>query len=210
MFSNRIAIVTGGGSGIGRAVCQILAKENGSVIVADQNFKTANDTLTLLETVKQNQQQHVAVQVDVSNVDSIKSLFDQVNKVYGAGSVATCLANCAGITRDGWMVDMSVENFQRVIDVNLRGTFLATQLACKLMLTAKVPTGSIVNISSVSAKIGNLGQANYVASKAAVEGFTRNVAREMGKYNIRCNTIIPGFIATQMIETVPEKGNKLI
>ena len=201
MFANRIAIVTGGGSGIGRAVCQHLAKQQGSVIVADQSLAAANETISQLG----QSGQHVAVQVDVSNQDSVKSLFEQVAKVYGSDAVATLLANCAGITRDGWAVDMPVELFDQVLAVNLRGTFLTTQFACKRIIEAKAPSGSIVNISSVSARIANMGQVNYVASKCAVEGLTRTIAREMGRYNIRCNAIIPGFIDTPMIKTVPDK-----
>lgn len=200
MFSNRIAIVTGGGSGIGRAVCQILAKENGSVIVADINLKNVNETVNILN----NPNNHLPVEVDVSNLKSVNAMFEHVSQRFGANSVACALANCAGITRDSWMLDMTEENFNQVIDVNLKGTFFTTQQFCKRIIGSNKP-GSIVNISSVSAKIGNIGQANYVASKAAVEGFSRTVAREMGRYNIRCNAIIPGFIQTPMIETVPDK-----
>lgn len=205
MFTNRIAIVTGGGSGIGRAVCQMLAKENASVLVADRNLDGAKETMASLET--KSKSQHTAFEIDVAKSDSVRAMFEEVSKVYGADSAATLLVNSAGITKDGWMVDMSEEDFDQVLAVNLRGTFLPTQLACKRMIELKkTDGGSIVNVTSVSAKMGNLGQANYVASKSAVEGFTRTVAREMGKYNIRCNAVMPGFIDTPMVKTVPEKS----
>lgn len=204
MFANRIAIITGGGSGIGRAAAQLIAKQGGSVIVADQSLANAKETVSLLGSGQQ--QQHLALEVDVSKSDSVNHLFNEVPKAYGSGAVATLLANCAGITRDGWMIDMSEEAFSKVMDVNVKGTFLTTQAACKRIVDSKSSNGgSIVNFSSVSAKIANLGQVNYVASKCAVEGLTRTVAREMGRHNIRCNAIIPGFIDTPMIRTVPEK-----
>ncbi|KAH9414800.1 hypothetical protein DERP_008641 [Dermatophagoides pteronyssinus] len=200
MFANRIAIVTGGGSGIGRAVCKLLAKENASIIVADRNVKGAQETIASMT-----EGQHVAVEVDVAKLDSVKSMFELVNKTYGSEEVATLLVNSAGITKDGWVIDMKPEDFDQVLDVSLKGTFYTTQLACKTMIDKKKSDGgSIVNFSSVSAKIGNMGQANYAAAKAGVEGLTRTVAREMGKYNIRCNAVIPGFIETPMVETVPE------
>nr|XP_046919155.1 (3R)-3-hydroxyacyl-CoA dehydrogenase-like [Dermatophagoides farinae] len=200
MFANRIAIVTGGGSGIGRAVCKLLAKENASVIVADRNVKSAQETITSM-----NGGQHVAIEVDVAKLDSIKSMFESVNKTYGSDEVVTLLVNSAGITKDGWMIDMKPEDFDQVLDVSLKGTFYTTQIACKTMIDKKKNDGgSIVNFTSVSAKIGNMGQVNYVAAKAGVEGLTRTVAREMGKYNIRCNAVIPGFIDTPIVETVPE------
>lgn len=204
MFANRIAIVTGGASGIGRAVCQVLAKESASVLVADLELKGANETISSLESGGT----HTAVEVDVAQVDSVKNLFDTIRKSYGNDSVAQLIVNCAGITRDSFMVDMTADNFDLVMDVNLRGTFLTTQMACKNMIERK-KAGSVVNVSSTSAKIGNMGQANYAASKSAVEGFTKTVAREMGKHNIRCNAVIPGFIDSPMLATVPEKGNKL-
>lgn len=201
MFRNQIAIVTGGGSGIGRAVCRLLANENASVLVADQNLAGAKETLSMISS----QGQHAVVQVDVSKPESVREMFESVSKTYGSDSVAQLLVNSAGITRDGWMLKMSPEDFDLVLAVNLKGTFLATQLACKKMIDLK-KSGAIVNISSISGKTGNIGQANYAASKMAVEGFTRNVANEMGKFNIRCNAVVPGFIETPIVNTIPDKG----
>lgn len=201
MFANRIAIVTGAGSGIGRAVAARLAAENSRLILADWNLKGVQETHEKLP----NPKSHYSIQLDVSKSDQVKAKLDEALRHFGPNEVSTMLVNCAGITRDGWMVEMKDDQWDSVIDVNLKGTFLTTRYVCQKMIEAK-QSGSIVNISSVSAKIGNLGQANYVATKAAVEGFTRTVAREVGKFNIRCNTVMPGFIDTPMVETVPEKG----
>lgn len=113
--------------------------------------------------------------------------------------------NCAGITRDTRMINMTEEMFDDVIKVNLKGTYLMSQAISKLMIENKVESGSIINISSVSAKIGNFGQCNYAASKSGVIGLTKTIAREMAMYNIRCNAIMPGFIDTPMVQKVPDK-----
>lgn len=201
MFANRIAIVTGAGSGIGRAVAARLAAEKSRLILADRNLKSVQETQEKLH----NSSLHYSIELDVSKSDQVKTKLDEALKYFGPNEVSTMLVNCAGITRDGYMVEMKDDQWDSVIDVNLKGTFLTTRYVCQKLMEAK-KSGSIVNVSSVSAKIGNFGQANYVASKAAVEGFTRTVAREMGKHNIRCNTVMPGFIETPMIETIPEKG----
>jgi NAD(P)-dependent dehydrogenase (short-subunit alcohol dehydrogenase family) len=127
MFANRIAVVTGGGSGIGRAVCRILAKENASVVVADTNVSGAEETKRMISDSKDNQSKHIALEIDVSKSDSIKNLFKSVNDNYN-NRVATVLVNCAGITRDQWLIDITEQDFDKVIDVNLKGTFLATQV----------------------------------------------------------------------------------
>ncbi|CAG2183960.1 unnamed protein product, partial [Oppiella nova] len=101
---------------------------------------------------------------------------------------------------------MTEEEFDKVLAVNLKGTFLATQLFCQQMIERKQTDGSVVNVSSVSAKLGNIGQCNYNASKAGVEAFTRTVAREVAKHQIRCNAVMPGFIDTPIVETVPQKS----
>lgn len=147
-------------------------------------------------------EKHFSHSVDVSTSESIVGLLSNIKKI---GLKPDILINCAGITRDTQMLKMTESMFDDVIKVNLKGTFLMTQAVSKLMIEEKVEAGSIVNVTSVSAKIGNFGQCNYAASKSGVEGFTRSVARELAKYNIRCNAVMPGFIDTPMISTVPEK-----
>ncbi|CAL1277215.1 unnamed protein product [Larinioides sclopetarius] len=145
---------------------------------------------------------HFAHAVDVTKNDSVLGL---VSRIKQECPIPDVLVNCAGITRDAFMLKMSEEMFDDVIRVNLKGTFLMTQAISRLMIESKVETGSIVNISSVSGKIGNIGQCNYSASKAGVESFTKTVAKELAKYNIRCNAVMPGFIDTPMANKVPEK-----
>lgn len=127
MFANRIALITGGGSGIGRAVANLLAKESASVVIADQNISGANRTKQLIEENCKTQSKHIAVEVDVSKIESIRNLFKTVEDNYEKRA-ATLLVNCAGITRDKFMVDLTEQEFDKVIDVNLKGTFLATQV----------------------------------------------------------------------------------
>lgn len=145
---------------------------------------------------------HFATPVDVSCSESIQKL---VSKIKEECPIPEILVNCAGITRDTIMLNMTEAMFDDVIKINLKGTYLMTQAISKLMIENKIENGSIVNISSISGKIGNFGQCNYAASKAGVEGFTKTVARELATYNIRCNAVMPGFIDTPMVKSVPEK-----
>ncbi|KAF0293267.1 Estradiol 17-beta-dehydrogenase 8 [Amphibalanus amphitrite] len=202
MLSGKLALVTGGGSGIGRAVCQVMAREGARVVAADLNEASAKETAALLASAE-----HVGVPLDVTSEESVAAVVRGVRDRYGAP--ADCVVNCAGITADSMLKDMSVETFMRVVDVNLKGTFLVTKLTSNAMIEAKVG-GSIVNIASIVGKGGNIGQGNYAASKAGVEGFTRTAAKELGRKGIRCNAILPGFIDTPMVAAVPEKVMKLL
>ncbi|GFR30259.1 estradiol 17-beta-dehydrogenase 8 [Trichonephila clavata] len=196
LLSGRVAVVTGGGSGIGRSVCKMFAKEGATVIAADLNEVSAK------ETIQDISGKHFAHSVDVSQSESVLGLVSKIKEEY---PIPDILVNCAGVTRDGFMIKMTEAMFDDVIKVNLKGTFLMTQAISRLMIDSKVTTGSIINISSVSGKIGNMGQCNYAASKVGVEGFTKTVARELAQYNIRCNAVMPGFIDTPMANKVPEK-----
>ncbi|XP_054156017.1 estradiol 17-beta-dehydrogenase 8-like [Oppia nitens] len=204
MFANRIALITGGGSGIGRAVANILAKESASIVIADQSINGANETKQLIESQVKSGVKHLSLEVDVSQMDSLKRVFKAINENYD-NRVATLLVNCAGITRDQMMTKLSEQDFDKVIAVNLKGTFMATQLFCQQMIENKQTDGSVVNVSSVSAKLGNIGQSNYNASKAGVEALTRTAAQEMAKFNIRVNVVMPGFINTPIVQTIPQK-----
>lgn len=198
-LAGRLALVTGGGSGIGRAVCKALSSEGARVIAADKNKEGAVATINELP----GSGEHRAVEVDVGNSDSVSSLFAEIKKTYSAP--VSIVVNCAGILRDSFLIDMTEEAFDDVLKINLKGTYLVTQAAAREMVSSAVPSGAIVNISSIVAKTGNMGQCNYAASKAGVVGFTKTVALELAKHNIRCNAIMPGFIETPMIATVPEK-----
>ncbi|NWI09031.1 DHB8 dehydrogenase, partial [Crypturellus soui] len=121
------------------------------------------------------------------------------------GSPPGVCVSCAGVTRDAFVLRLAEADFDEVLRVNLKGTFLVTQAVARALVAAGVPGGSIVNVGSIVGKVGNLGQANYAASKAGVEGLTRTSAKELAKYGIRCNAVLPGFIATPMTAKVPPK-----
>lgn len=198
-LAGRLALVTGGGSGIGRSVCKALSNEGARVIAADKNKEGAVTTISDLP----GSHEHRAVEVDVGNSESVSSLFAEIKKSYSAP--VSIVVNCAGILRDSFLMDMTEEAFDDVMKVNLKGTYLVTQAAAREMVASGVPNGAIVNISSIVGKTGNLGQCNYAASKAGVVGFTKTVALELARHNIRCNAIMPGFIETPMVASVPEK-----
>ncbi|XP_052674992.1 estradiol 17-beta-dehydrogenase 8-like isoform X2 [Crassostrea angulata] len=197
MLSGRLAVVTGAGSGIGRAVCRVFASEGATVIGADMNEKGMEETLSMIKDTGD----HQSYQCDVSSSASVNNLLDKIKEKYS--SAPQVAVNSAGITRDRTMMKLTEEDFDKVVNVNLKGTWLLNKAVGKAMLTNKVQ-GSIVNISSLVGKTGNIGQTNYAASKAGVIGITKSMAKEMGKFNIRVNAVLPGFIETPMTETVPE------
>lgn len=202
-LTGSLALVTGAGSGIGRAVCNLLARRDGvNIIAADIKKEAADETVKGLESTPKSLA-HFAFEVDVSSRESVNELFSQALNVY-SNIPPNIIVNCAGITRDAMMLKMTDQQLDSVLDVNIKGTFYPTQIGCQHMKTAEIPWGSIVNLSSASGKYGNVGQTNYAASKAAVVGLTKAVAKEMAKYNIRCNAVVPGFIETPMTETIPE------
>ncbi|NP_001171815.1 estradiol 17 beta-dehydrogenase 8-like [Saccoglossus kowalevskii] len=196
------AVVTGGGSGIGRAVCHRFAKEGASVAVVDINSDHAQSTANDLA-VTHDECKHAAFTADVSSTWSVKQLTENLLRSYK--NTPTILVHSAGITKDSFMVKMDEKSFDDVISVNLKGTFLVTQAITKLMIDNKIKHGSIITMASISGRVGNLGQCNYSASKAGVEGFTKTIAKELARHDIRCNTVVPGWIQTPMTEAVPEK-----
>lgn len=201
IVAGKIAFVTGAGSGIGRAVCQVLAREGAKVIATDQNGIAAQETQGLISGIGCND--HISLSVDVSMGESVNMAFSDAIQHYG--KPPSVIVNSAGITRDNFLLKMSEEWFQKVLDVNLKGTFLVVQAATKAMIDANISGGSIVNIASIVGKHGNIGQCNYTASKAGVEAFTKTAAKEFGKFGIRCNAVVPGFIKSPMTDAIPEK-----
>ncbi|KAG7457597.1 hypothetical protein MATL_G00228920 [Megalops atlanticus] len=199
---SRLAVVTGGGSGIGRAVCQRFAAEGASVVVADISEGSANQTLESLPRDHRGQE-HMAVAVDVSSRESVEKLVTSIQRRYFQPP-SVCVS-AAGITQDEFLLKMEEADFDRVIQVNLKGTFLLTQAVSKALVASGSPKGSIITVGSIVGKVGNLGQINYSASKAGVEGLTRTAAKELSRFGIRCNCVLPGFITTPMTEKVPEK-----
>lgn len=197
---------SGAGSGIGRAVCERLACEGASVAACDLDAAAARETVRLLGGPESEEGapggKHAVFQADVSEARAIGRLLEQVQARFSRPP--SVVVSCAGITRDEFLLHMSEEDWDRVVAVNLKGIFLVTQAAAQA-LVASGRHGSIINISSIIGKVGNLGQTNYAASKAGVIGLTQTVAKELGRHGIRCNSVLPGFIATPMTQKVPQK-----
>ncbi|CAB3257310.1 unnamed protein product [Arctia plantaginis] len=204
VVAGRLALVTGAGSGLGRATCQVLSREGATVIAADKNYDAAVETIkdyTALASGS-NDRDHTAVELDVSDPSAVRNLLKTTLDQYKAPP--TIIVNSAGITRDNWLLKLSQEDYDSVLNVNLKGTFLMMQTFAKAMTEAAAP-GSIINFSSIVGKYGNMGQTNYAASKAGVIGMTQSAAKELGQFNIRVNAILPGFIETPMLKTIPDK-----
>ncbi|KAF2884174.1 hypothetical protein ILUMI_22001 [Ignelater luminosus] len=199
----KLTFVTGAGSGIGRAACQILAREGARIIAADRNINSANQVVEAISKKQPSSIKHLSLNIDVSQSESIKNALKQVLDVYK--EPPTVIVNCAGITRDNFLLKLSEQDFQEVIDVNLKGTFLTTQIFAQAIVEKQLTNASIINIASIVGKYGNIGQANYSASKAGVELITRTAAKEFGQFGIRCNAVLPGFITTPMTDAVPDK-----
>ncbi|KAH8342679.1 hypothetical protein KR067_010903 [Drosophila pandora] len=187
---------TGAGSGIGRATCRLLARDGAKVIAADRNLQAAQETAKELGA-----ENSASLEVDVSSSKSVESaVAEALKKFQQAPSI---VVNSAGITRDGYLLKMPEKDYDDVYSVNLKGTFLITQYFAKAMIEQNVKNGSIVNLSSIVAKMNNIGQANYAATKAGVISFTEVASKEFGKFGIRVNCILPGYIDTPMVAVVP-------
>lgn len=198
IVAGKLAFVTGAGSGIGREVCQVLAREGAKVIAADRNIRAVQETITFLKG-----SDHLALDVDVSNPHKIAKTFKNIVDKFS--TAPTIVVNSAGITRDNFLLKLNETEFDDVINVNLKGTFLVMQSAVNAMIETGTTEGSsIVNVSSITGKVGNIGQSNYSASKAGVEALTKTASIEFGKLGIRVNTVLPGFIETPMTATVPD------
>lgn len=189
-LAGKVAIVTGAAQGIGRAIAETLAQHGADIVVADLDPGRSHDTV---EAVSKLGRRALNVKVNVADWDDVKSMTEQVLKDWGKIDI---LVNNAGVTRDGLLVRMKEEDWNLVLQVNLNGTFHCTKAVLQAM--SKQRSGRIVNIASIVGVIGNAGQANYAASKAAVIGFTKTVAREYASRMITVNAVAPGFIDTAM------------
>ena len=199
LLENKVCIVTGGGRGIGQATAEKFIGESATVIIADFDEATGTATAENLG------DQCSFVKTDVSQSQSVKSLIKRVKADHGSIDV---IVNNAGILQDQTLEKMDEEEFDKVIQVNMRGVYLCTKYAAEVM--REQGSGVILNASSVVARFGNFGQTNYVASKAGLEGMTKVWARELGKHGIRVNAVAPGFIKTDMIAGMPEKIIKMM
>ena len=200
-MKDRIALVTGASQGIGRACALELAARGAKVVAA---ARRADKLAVLVEEIRSAGGRAEAVPLDVASKDSIQAAFAKI-KEFG---VVTILVNNAGITRDGLALRMSEDNWRRVLDTNLTGSFLCAQAALQGMLRQR--WGRIINISSVVGQAGNAGQANYVSAKAGLIGLTKSLALEVASRNITVNAVAPGFIATGMTEALGEKVQEKI
>ncbi|TRZ45235.1 3-oxoacyl-[acyl-carrier-protein] reductase [Robertkochia solimangrovi] len=198
LLEGKTAIITGASRGIGRGIAQIFGQQGANVA-----FTYSSSEAPALELEKELTDMGVkakAYKSDAANFEQAQALVDDVVKEFGAIDI---LINNAGITKDNLLMRISEEDFDKVIEVNLKSVFNMTKAAQRTML--KQRKGSIINMSSVVGVKGNAGQTNYAASKAGIIGFSKSVALELGSRNIRCNVIAPGFIETEMTAKLDEK-----
>ncbi len=195
-LKDRVALVTGGAQGIGRVIGEELTRAGAHVVLGDVNLEGAQATA---EVINNNGGSASAVKIDVSNATEVKQIFDFILKDKKPVDI---VVNNAGITRDGLMIRMKESDWNLVLDINLKGSFLCSQQAAKQMMKQK--SGAIVNIASIVGVMGNFGQANYSASKAGVIGLTKTLAREVASRGVRVNAVAPGFIDTEMTRILDE------
>ncbi len=207
VFSNQVAIVTGAARGIGKAIALTLTEQGATVVAVDLLADAIN---ALADEVKSKglPGKIVPRTLNVTDGQAVQAFVDEIASEFGKIDI---LVNNAGITRDGLLMNMEDEQFDVVINVNLRSVFLLTRAVSRYMVRARY--GRIVNMASVSGMMGNAGQANYSASKAGVIGLTKTTAKELGKRGITANAVAPGFIDTDMTKVLPDKikeGVKMI
>lgn len=198
MLKDKVAIVTGGTRGIGRAIALKLADNGANIVINYRNSdKEAEELKAILE---EKGVKVLIVKCDISNFQDSKNLMDKCKEVFGKIDI---LVNNAGITKDTLIMRMKEEDFDSVIDVNLKGTFNCAKHASAIMLKQRF--GKILNMTSVVGIAGNAGQVNYAASKAGVIGLTKSLAKELGSRGITVNAVAPGFINTDMTASLSEK-----
>ncbi|MDK0762432.1 3-oxoacyl-[acyl-carrier-protein] reductase [Clostridium perfringens] len=198
MLKDKVAIVTGGTRGIGKAIALKLADQGANIVINYRNSdKEAEELKAILE---EKGVKVLTVKCDISNFEDSKNLMDKCKEVFGKIDI---LVNNAGITKDTLIMRMKEEDFDNVIDVNLKGTFNCAKHASAIMLKQRF--GKIINMTSVVGIAGNAGQVNYAASKAGVIGLTKSLAKELGSRGITVNAVAPGFINTDMTASLSEK-----
>jgi len=199
----RVALVTGGSKGIGQKVCLALANEDTIVAVGFNNNSIGADKT--VELITQKNLQAFAVHIDITSAKSVDSAFSEIEKKY---NVVSILINNAGITKDNILPRMSEDEWDYVLDTNLKGAFRTTKKAIKGMIKNK--WGRIIYISSVVGIDGNAGQSNYAASKAGLIGFAKSISKEVGSRNITSNVVAPGYIETDMTATFSKEQKEVI
>lgn len=195
-LSNKIAIVTGASRGIGSAIAHNLSKAGAKVVLISRSI----DALKSVESeIKSNGGEAISITADVSNLESFTNAISQVVETWGTVDI---LINNAGITKDNIILRLKEEDWDAVIDINLKGCFNGIKAVARPMLKAR--SGRIINITSVIGLIGNSGQSNYAASKAGILGLTKSIAKELGSRNITVNAIAPGYIQTEMTDNLDQ------
>jgi len=197
-FKGKTVLVTGASKGIGKEIAISFAKAQANVVLNASRMSVYFEDV--INYFKENKFSYTVAIGNVANVEDVKNIFEKAKETFGNVDI---LVNNAGITKDMLLMKMTEEEFDKVIDVNLKGTFNCTKQAIRPMMRKK--WGRIINISSVIGLIGNPGQANYAASKAGIIGFTKSVAKEIGKKGITCNAIAPGFIVSDMTQSLSDE-----
>lgn len=197
MPNNKVAVITGASRGIGRSIALALAAKGATIVAVDMDQASTEAVVAELQATGA---KALAVVGNVTVSADVERIIDVAIEAYGRVDI---LVNNAGITRDGLLMRMKDEDWDAVLNVNLKGAFLCTRAAFKVM--SKQRYGRIINIASVVGQMGNAGQANYCASKAGLIGLTKSNAREMAKRNITVNAVAPGFIATAMTDALSDK-----
>lgn len=195
-LKEKVAIVTGGASGIGKGVAELFIKEGAKVVVADYDVEKGEKTAKELN----ENGQAIFVQVDVSDTEAAEAMVEKTVDEFGKVDI---LINNAGVTADGFLSKMSEDAWDKVIDVNLKGVFNCSKFAAQKMM--ETDGGVILNASSVVGLYGNVGQTNYAASKFGVIGLTKTWAKELAGKGVRVNCVAPGFTNTEMLDAVPDK-----
>jgi 3-oxoacyl-[acyl-carrier protein] reductase len=197
LLDGKVALITGGGRGIGKEIAITFAKAGADIIICDLNIDDINKIVAWIESLGR---KSLGVICDVSKLSEVENM---VKKALDKFKKVDILINNAGVTRDNLLLRMSESDWDKVIAVNLKGTFNCTKVLSRLMLKQK--SGKIVNIASIIGIVGNAGQANYAASKAGIIGFTKSIARELAPRGINVNAIAPGFIETDMTAKLSEE-----
>ncbi len=196
MLKDKVAVITGAARGIGLGIAKLFVTNGAKVFIVDVDEEAVNKAICSLKSFGTVD----GKKADVTDGESMSKVFDDVKGQFGSVDI---LINNAGVTRDALLLRMKETDWDMVMDVNLKGAFVSTQKVSKIMMKQK--SGVIINIASVIGLMGNIGQSNYAASKGGLIAFSKSVAKELCSRGIRCNAVAPGFIQTEMTESLPEE-----